>query len=244
MQLKVDLIIARGYPAAVAATQYTRSIPIVMVASGDPAAGSGILTSLARKGGNVTGLHAYAPPEVGGQRLRLLKEVVPGLSRVGVLWASGDLHVLQVVRDTETVARALGVQIASLQVWRPENLEQAFETALLGRHIDALITVEDYITVTNRAKIVEFATTSRLPAIYGLREFVDTGGLIAYGTDRRDLFRRAATYVDRILRGASPGDLPVQAPTKLELVINMRAAKALGLMVPASVRDRADQVIE
>jgi putative ABC transport system substrate-binding protein len=244
VQLRVDLIVARGYPAALAATRYTGTIPIVMVASGDPSAGSGILTGLARKGGNVTGLHAYAPPEVGGRRLRLLKEVVPGLARVGVLWASGDLHVLEVVRETETAARALGVQTASFEVSRPESLERVFEAALLARQIDALITVEDYVTVTHRAQIVDFATTSRLPAIYGLREFVDAGGLLAYGTDRRDLFRRSATYVDRIFKGTNPGDLPVQGPAKLELVINMKAARTLRLTMPASVLARADQVIQ
>jgi putative ABC transport system substrate-binding protein len=168
---------------------------------------------------------------------------VPRLSRVGVLWASGDLHPLLTMRETEKVARAMGIQLESLELRRPENLAQAFETALLGRPIDAVIAVEDYITVTHRTEIVDFVARSRLPAIYGLRDFVDAGGLIAYGTDRRDLFHRSAGYVDRILRGTKPGDLPVEPPATFELVINMRTAKALGLAIPASVLARADQVI-
>jgi putative ABC transport system substrate-binding protein len=244
VRLKVDLIMTRGYAAALAAKQHTGTIPIVMAGSGDPAAGSGVLVSLAGPGGNVTGLSASAPPELGGKRLQLLREVVPGLSRVGVLWASGDLHPLLTMRETEKVARATGIQLASLELRRPENLAQAFETALLGLPIDALIVVEDYITVTHRTEIVDFVATSRLPAIYGLRDFVDAGGLVAYGTDRRDLFRRSAGYVDRILRGTKPGDLPVEPPTQFELVINMKTAKALGLTIPASVLTRADQVIQ
>ena len=165
----------RGYPATLAAKQHTGTIPIVMAGSGDPAAGSGVLVSLAGPGGNVTGLSTSAPPELGGKRLQLLRDVVPGLSRVGVLWASGDLHPLLTMRETEKVARAMGIQLASLELRRPENLAQAFEAALLGRPIDALIAVEDYITVAHRTEIVDFVATSKLPAVYGLRDFVDAG---------------------------------------------------------------------
>ena len=244
VRLEVDLILTRGYSATVATMQKTRTIPIVMVASGDPTAGSPMLSWLGRRDGNVTGLHVYAPPEVGGQRLRLLAEIVPGLSRVGVLWASGDIFTLQMLQETEKAARTLGVQVASLELARPEGLERAFEAALLGGRIDALIAVEDYITFTHRARIVDFVAMSRLPTLYGLREFADAGGLVAYGTDRRDLFRRAAGYVDRIVRGAKPGELRVEGPTRFELVVNTRAARTLGLTLPASVLARADLVIE
>jgi putative tryptophan/tyrosine transport system substrate-binding protein len=241
-RLPVDVIVTRSTSAALAAKQATATVPIVMASSGDPA-GSGLVASLARPRGNVTGLHATAPPELGRQRLQLLKELVPGLSRVAVLWNSGDLHPMLVLRETEAGARAMGIQLNSIAVRSRWDLDRAFEEAMLGQ-VDALIAVEDYVTVTARARIVEFAAMSKLPVIYGLREFVEAGGLIAYGTDRRDLFRRAATYVHRILQGASPGDLPVEQPTKFELVINLKTARAIGLTIPPSLLARADQVIE
>jgi ABC-type uncharacterized transport system substrate-binding protein len=213
-----------------------------MASSGNPVV-EGIVTSLARPGGNVTGLHIMAPPELGGRRLELLKEVVPGSSRIGILWNPGDLHPPLIVRDTERAARAMGVQLKRIEVQRFEPFEQVFETALFGQ-VDALIAVEDALTFYYRTRIVDFAAMSRLPAIYGLREFVDAGGLMSYGTDRRDLYRRCATYVHRILTGASPADLPVERPIKFELAINLRTAKALGLAIPESVLARADQVIE
>jgi ABC-type uncharacterized transport system substrate-binding protein len=201
------------------------------------------VASLARPGGNVTGLHIMAPAELGGKRLQLLKEAVPGSSRIGILWNPGDLHAPLIVSDTERIARAMGVQLKSLEVKRSEPFEQVFETALFGQ-IDALIAVEDYFTFAYRTRILDFAAMSRLPAIYGLREFVDAGGLMSYGTDRRDLYRRCATYVHRILTGASPADLPVEQPTKFELVISLKTAKAIGLTIPQSLLLRADQVIE
>jgi len=248
VQVKVDVIVTRGTPAALAAKQATGTIPIVMASSGDPVA-EGIVASLARPGGNVTGLHIMAPPELGGKRLRLLKEAVPGASRVGILWHSEDIQSPLIVRETERVARSMGVQLKSLEVQRlgmrstGEAFGQTFEAALLGQ-VDALIAVEDYLTFTDRTLIVDFAAMSRLPAIYGLREFVDAGGLMSYGTDRRDLFRRSATYIHKILKGARPADLPVEQPTKFELVINLKTAKALGLTIPQSLLQRADQVIE
>ena len=187
-----------------------------------------------------------APAEVGGRRLQLLKEAVPALSRVGILWNPGDIQTPLIVRETERVARAMGVQLKSFEMQGREGLatfERAFEAALMGQ-VDAFIAVEDYMAFTFRARILEFAAMSRLPAIYGLREFVDAGGLMSYGTDRRDLFRRSATYVHRILKGARPADLPVEPPTKFELAINLKTAKTLGLTIPPSLLQRADYVIQ
>jgi putative tryptophan/tyrosine transport system substrate-binding protein len=250
VRLQVDVIVTRGTPAALSAKRATATIPIVMASSGEPAA-EGIVASLARPGGNVTGFYVIAPPELGGKRLQLLKEVVPGASRVGILWNPGDIQTPLIVRDTEKAARPLGIRLKSLELQRfgvparrfAEMFGEVFESALLA-HVDAVIAVEDYLTMANRARIVEFAAMSRLPAMYGLREFVDAGGLMSYGTDRRDLFRRSATYVHRILNGTRPAELPVEPPTKFELVINLRAAKALGLAIPQSVLGRADNVIE
>ncbi len=242
VRLKVDVIVTRGTPATLTARQITRTIPIVMASSGDPVL-EGIVASLARPGGNVTGLHIMAPPELGGRRMQLLREAVPGASRIGLLWNPGDLYAPLIVRDTEVMARAMGVQLKRLEGQRFEPFEQLFETALLGQ-IDALIAVEDQLTFTYRARVLEFAAMSRLPAIYGLREFVDAGGLMSYGTDRRDLYRRAATYVHRILAGASPADLPVEPPTKFELAINLKTAGALGLTIPPALLRRADHLVQ
>lgn len=243
VRLKVDVIVTRGTPAALTAKQATRTIPIVMASSGDPAL-EGIVASLARPGGNVTGLHIMAPPELGGRRLQLLREVAPGASRIGILWNPGDLYAPLLVRDTEKVARAMGIQLTRLAVQRSEPFEQLFERALLGASVDGLIAVEDQLTFTYRARILEFAALSRLPAIYGLREFVDAGGLMSYGTDRRDLYRRCATYVHRVLTGASPADLPVEPPVKFELAINLKTARLLGLTVPPSLLRRADYTVQ
>jgi len=239
--LKVDVIVTRGTPAALAAKQATQAIPIVMATSGDPVA-EGIVASLARPGGNVTGLHMMAPPELGGKRLQLLKEAVPGSSRVGILWNPRDIYPPLIVRDTERAARAMGVQLKSLEVLGVDPFDQVFETALAGQ-IDALITVEDYLMFNYRPRIVEFAAMSRLPAIYGLREFVDSGGLMSYGTDRRDLYRRCATYVHRILTGTRPADLPVEQPVKFELAINLKTARVLGLTIPPALLRRADYIV-
>jgi putative ABC transport system substrate-binding protein len=241
VRLKVDVIVTRGTPAALAAKQATQTIPVVMASSGDPVV-EGIVASLARPGGNITGLHIIAPPELGGQRLQLLKEAVPGASRIGILWNPGDLYAPLIVRDTEKAARAMGIQLKSLEIQRSGPFEQVFETALFGQ-VDAVIAVEDSFTFTYRTRIVDFAAMSRLPAIYGLREFVDAGGLMSYGTDRRDLYRRCATYVHRVLTGASPGDLPVGPPIKFELAINLKTARALGLTIPPALLRRADYII-
>jgi putative tryptophan/tyrosine transport system substrate-binding protein len=241
VQLKTEVIVTNGDAAASAARRATRTTPIVMASSFDPV-GAGVVASLARPAGNVTGFHFWASPKLGGQRLELLKELVPSVSRVAVLWNSGNIYSHLVVKETEMIASALGIQLQRLDVNRSWDLERAFEAAMLGQ-VDALMTVDDYLTVTDRVRIVEFAAMSRLPAIYGLREFVDAGGLIAYGTDRRDLFHRSATYVHRILRGTRPADLPVEPPTKFELVINLKTAKALDLTIPKSVLVRADELV-
>ena len=245
VRLKVDVIVTRGTAAALSAKQATGTIPIVMASSGEPAA-EGIVASLARPGGNVTGFHIMAPAEVGGRRLQLLKEAVPGLSRVGILWNPSDIQTPLIVRETKRAARAMGVQLKSFEMQGREGLagfDQTFEAALMGQ-VDAFIAVEDYMMFTFRARILEFAAMSRLPAIYGLREFADAGGLMSYGTDRRDLFRRSATYVHRILKGARPADLPVEPPTKFELAINLKTAKMLGLTIPPSLLQRADYVAQ
>jgi putative ABC transport system substrate-binding protein len=242
VRLKVDVIVTRGTPAALAAKHATGTIPIVMASSGDPAA-EGIVASLARPGGNVTGLHMMAAPQIGGRRLQLLKEMAPGLSRVGVLWNPATHYTPLLMRETERTARAIGVRLQGFEVQGPEDLDRTFDAVVLSQ-IDALITVEDYLTFTHRTRIVELAAMSRLPAIHGLREFVDAGGLMAYGIERQDLFRRSATYVHKVLNGASPADLAVEPPSKFELVINLKTAKALGLTIPPSLLQRADQVIE
>jgi putative ABC transport system substrate-binding protein len=242
VRLKVDVIVTRGTSAALGAKHVTDTIPIVMASSGDPVF-AGLVNSLARPGANVTGLHLIAPPDLAGTRLRLLKEVIPGLSRVGVLLDSGDVYSRLMMKKIEKVAHEIGVQLHSVDAQRPADFDRAFEAAILDR-VDALITVEGVLTATDLGRIVDFAAMSRLPAIYGLREFVDAGGLMAYGTDLRDLFRRAATYVHRILNGARPGDLPVEPPAKFELAINLKAARALGLTIPPSLLRRADYVIQ
>ena len=244
VRLNVDVIVTRGSPAAISAKHATTTIPIVMATSGEPAA-EGIVATLARPGGNVTGFHITAPAELGATRLRLLKEAVPAASRIGILWNPADLQTPLLVRDTERVARSLGVQLNSFEMQAREGLatfDRAFEAALMGQ-VNGIIVVEDYVTFRFRDRILGFASMSRLPAIYGLREFVDAGGLMSYGADRRDLFRRSATYVHRILNGAKPGDLPVEPPTKFELAINLKTADALGLTIPPSLIQRADYLV-
>ena len=236
-------IVTRGDPAAMAARLATTTTPIVMASSTDPAA-VGIVKRLERPGGNVTGLHGMTPVEVGGTRLQILKELVPRLTRVGVLWNPATHHTPLVVREINRTASALRVQVVSFELRGPENVrfERTLEEAILSG-IDALVTVEDQLTIAYRARLVEFAAMGRLPAMYGLREFVEAGGLIAYGADRRHMFRRAAGYVDRILKGSRPADLAIEPPSRFELVVNARAAAALNLSVPPALLARADEVL-
>ena len=241
VRLDVDVIVSAGKPGPMAARYVTRTTPIVMVATDDPVA-SGLAASLTRPGGNVTGLSLMVPELIGTQ-LQLLEQMVPGLVRVGVLWNSHSLYPRLVMREAQRAALRLGVQLESLEVRGPEDFERAFEAAML-KQVGALVTVEDPLIVRHRARIIDFAAQSRLPAIYGVREFVDAGGLMMYGAGHRDLFRRAASYVDRILKGVRPADLPIEQPAKFELVVNLRTARALRLTIPPSILARADQVID
>jgi putative tryptophan/tyrosine transport system substrate-binding protein len=241
VSLNVDVIMAAGTLAPLAAKRATATIPIVMTAAGDPL-GSGLVASLARPGGNVTGMSLMAP-DLGGKRLELLKEVLPQASRVGILWNAANPYSALVFKETEQAAQTTAIEVQSLEVRSPDDFDDAL-AATIQRRVDALITVEDPLTFGHRKRIAEFAATNQLVAIYGLREFVDAGGLMAYGAHIADLQRRSAGYVDKILKGAKPGDLPVEQPTKFELVINLKTAKALGLAVPDRLLALADEVIE
>ena len=241
VRLPVDVIVTHGTPGTLAAKRATTAIPIVTTTIGDPV-GSGLVASLARPGGNLTGLSLLGP-ELGGKRLELLREVVPGLSRVAILWNRANPYNAELLRDAEAAARTLGVQLQSLAVRGPDDYEEALRAASGGR-AGALVTVEDPLAVTQRARIVDLAAKNRLPAMYFAREFVDAGGLMSYGPSFADMYHRAATYVDKILRGARPADLPVEQPTRFELVVNLKTAKALGLTFPRSVLNLADEAIQ
>jgi putative ABC transport system substrate-binding protein len=242
--LKVDVIVAPGTPAALAAKHATKTLPIVFPVAVDPVQ-SGLVTSLARPGGNVTGLSALVS-ELVGKCLEQLTQAVPGVSRVAVLWQPGGLDERtekDMLKGAEVAGRALGVRLQFVQARGPADFERAFSEMTKAR-AGALTVLTSVMFVNERRRLVDLAAENRLPAAYAQREFVDAGGLMSYGTNVADLFRRAATYVDRILKGAKPGDLPVEQSTKFELVINLKAAKALGLTIPPSVLARADQVIE
>jgi putative ABC transport system substrate-binding protein len=241
VRLKVDVILTRGTPAVLAAKNATRTIPVVMAASGDPVL-SGVVASLARLGGNVTGLSAIVG-EISGKRLELLREVIPGVSRiVGLFNMSNPIDALQ-WKETEIAASSLRVQLQLLDVRKPGDYGRAFDAATKQR-AGALVVGLDALTWANRRSIVDLAAKNRLPAIYGAREFVDAGGLIGYGVSYPHLYHRAASFVDKILKGAKPADLPVEQPTKFELVINLKTAKTLGLTIPQLLLQRADEVIQ
>jgi putative ABC transport system substrate-binding protein len=241
VQLKVSVLLAFGTPAALAAKRATATIPIVMLA-GDPV-GTGLVASLGRPGGNVTGLTNAAGLELAGKRLELLKDAAPKTSRVGILWDSSNPAELRFRDATLAPARVLGLTLLPQDVRTPNDLDGALAT--LGRaRADALMVAESSGNIEHRKLIVSFAEKHRLPTVFGERASVEDGGLMSYGTDFADLLRRAATYIDKILKGAKPADLPVEQPTKFELVINLKTAKALGLTIPPSVLGRADQVIE
>jgi len=240
--LKVDVIVAPTTPAALAAKQATRTLPIVFVAA-DPV-GSGLVTSLARPGGNVTGLSSLGP-ELVGKCLEQLTQAVPGVSRVAVLWqpgAFGERMEKDMLKAADVAARALGARLQFVEARGPENFDRAFSDMTRAR-AGALTVLPSTMFVIERRRLVDLAAKNRLPALYSAREFVDAGGLMAYGANFADSYRRAATYVDKILKGAKPGDLPVEQPTKFELVINLKTAKALGLTIPPSLLGQADEVI-
>ena len=242
--LKVDVIVAAGTPPALAAKHATKTIPIVFPAVADPVT-SGLVTSLARPGGNVTGLTGLGP-ELVGKWLEQLKQAVPGVSRVAVLWqpdAFGERTEKDMLKRAEVAARALGVRVQFVEARVPADFDRAFSEMTRAR-AGALTVFPSPMCGSEVRRLVDLAAKNRLPAVYQWKEFVDAGGLMSYGPNLADLYRRAATYVDKILKGAKTADLPVEQPTKFELVINLKTAKALGLTIPPSVLGRADQVIE
>jgi putative ABC transport system substrate-binding protein len=239
VQLQVEVILTDTMTATQVAKEATTTIPIVMASSSDPVQG-GLVASLARPGGNITGM-ALLAPELSGKRLELLQEVVPRVAQVAVLWNPKN-PVAANVRATEAAAQALHLQLHLVEVPGPEALEAAFETARQG-HADALITLPDAMLWNQRLQVVGLAAQHRLPALFPEREFVDAGGLLSYGPSVPASFHRAATYVDKILKGTKPADLPVEQPMKFELVINLKTAKALGLTIPPTLLFQADEVI-
>jgi putative tryptophan/tyrosine transport system substrate-binding protein len=241
VRLNVSVIVAGGQPPPVAAKRATATIPIVMTNFSDPV-GLGLVTSLSRPGGNITGL-ALLTVELVGKQLQLLKEAVPKVSRVAFLTNPSNPGAALQLRDAETAARSLGLQLQVLEAQRPDELAAAF-AAMDRERAGAVLLPGDSLFFYYRAQIADLAIKSRMPALFAPKEFAEAGGLMAYGANIADLYRRAATYVDRILKGANPADLPVEQPTKYDLVINLKTATALGLTIPRSLLQRADQVIE
>jgi ABC-type uncharacterized transport system substrate-binding protein len=241
VSLKVDVIVAAAAASIQAAGKATKTIPIVMPVANDPVE-SGFVASLGRPGGNITGL-ALVSSQLSAKRLELLRTVAPEVSRIAVLFNPTNPAFPHQMRETEAAARALGVHLQFLEVRDPKDIDKALQIATTSR-AHALVVLDDALLFTYRTAIVKLAAKNRLAAIYGLREFVQAGGLMAYAANLADMYRRAATYVDRILKGAKPADLPIEQPTTFELVINLKTAKALGLTIPPSLLARADQVIE
>ncbi len=239
VRLKVDVIVTSG-GAVLAAKQSTSVIPIVFALATDPV-GLGFVASLARPGGNVTGLSSQST-DTAGKRLELLREVVPGLRRLAIMANVGYPGAVLEMGEVHAAARTLGLEVITLEIRRADDIARAFET--LKSRAEALFVLADPLINTNQARINALAVDARLPTMSGFRDYVETGGLMSYGPNYPDLFRRAADYVDRILRGARPGDIPVAQPTKFDLVINLKTAKALGLEIPATLLARADEVIE
>jgi putative tryptophan/tyrosine transport system substrate-binding protein len=240
VRLKVDVIVTSGGAASLAAKQATAVIPIVFAAAGDPV-GTGLVASLARPGSNVTGL-SLQQPDFAGKRLELLREVVPGLRRLAMLANIGSLGSVLAMDEAQAAARTLGLEVVTLEIRRVEDIAPAFE-ALKGR-AQALYVASDPLLNANRIRINTFALGARLPTMYEFRDYVDAGGLMSYGPNFPDLFRRAGDFVDKILRGRKPADIPVEQPTKFDLVINLTTAKAIGLTIPELFLSRADEVIE
>jgi putative tryptophan/tyrosine transport system substrate-binding protein len=237
----VDVIVTSGPASTRAAKEATATIPIIMTFDSDPV-GSGSVASLARPGGNITGLSTLAP-EISGKQLELLKEIVPKLSRVAVIGSSANPGNAQVLKGMEAAAQVFSVKLQYLDILDPKELETVFRAALNER-VDAVVALAGTVIIAQRAQIAELAIKSRLPAIYERREYVEAGGLMSYGVSITDLDRRAATYVDKILKGAKPAELPVEQPKKFEFIINLKAAKQIGLTIPPNVLTRADKVIK
>jgi putative tryptophan/tyrosine transport system substrate-binding protein len=241
LRLDVDVIVAGGTPAPLAAKRATTTIPIVMSSAGDPL-GTGLVASLARPGGNVTGLSMMVT-DLAGKWLEILKELLPRVSRVAVLWNAANPYPPLVFKQTQDAGRKLGIEVQSLEVRSPDDFDPVFEAAA-RRRADALIAINDPLTVDYRKRIVDFAAKQQLLDMYGHREFPEAGGLISYGVSLADLLRRSAGYVDKIFKGAKPADLPVEQPTKFELVINLKTANTLGLTIPETLLATADEVIQ
>jgi putative ABC transport system substrate-binding protein len=242
VQLKVDVIVTEVTQASLAAKGATKTIPIVIQGVSDPV-GTGLVASLPRPGANITGTSAMSA-EVVGKSLQLLKEVVPKLSRVAVIWNPDNaIFQAQMLKETQVAAGTLSLELQILAARNPDELDKAF-AAISTARAGALLVMPDPIFILHRARIIGLAQKSRVPAIYGTREFTAAGGLMAYGPNYGDLFRRAAVYVDKILKGASPADLPVEQPVRFDFVLNLKAAKALGLTIPTPLLGRADEVIE
>ncbi len=239
--LKVNVIVTATDVAIAVVKRETQTIPIVMANSTDPV-GTGFVASLARPGGNVTG-HSTISPELSGKRLELLREVIPGLSRVAFLWNPDVRGAVLDYNETEGAARSLGLQLQSVEVPRAEDFDRAFSAIMKDRAQALIAPAANPVGFANRGQIASFAQKNRLPSMYGQSEYVDAGGLMSYGPSNADLWRRAATYVDKILKGAKPADLPVERPMKFELVINLKTAKQIGLTIPPNVLARADKVI-
>ena len=242
VRLKVDIIVTAGPIPTRAAKEATSTIPIVMTQDSDPVE-SGFVASLARPGGNITGLSTLRP-ELSGKQLELLKEVIPKLSRVAVFGTSTHPGNAQILREVELAAGAFGVKLQYLDVLSPKDIETAFRAAGKGRAEAVLMIVAGGVSLPHRTEIAGLAVKNRLPAIHQNRSYVEAGGLMSYGVNFADLDRRAATYVDKILKGAKPADLPVEQPTKFELIINLKAAKQISLTIPPNVLARADKVIK
>jgi len=242
VRLKVDVIVGGGSLSIRAARQATSIIPIVMVNGGD-AVGSGFVANLARPGGNITGFATFRP-ELSGKRLELLKETVPKISHVAVLASSISQDYAKVLQELDAAAGAFGMTLQHLDIRSPKDIETAFRDAVKGRADAVFFRVPNPFAVSQRPQIAELAINSRLPAIYDRAEYVEVGGLMSYGVSEADLARRAATYVDKILKGAKPADLPVEQPKKFEFIVNLIAAKQIGLIIPPNVLVRADRVIK
>jgi putative ABC transport system substrate-binding protein len=238
---KVDVIVTAGTPASLAVKKATSSVPLVMIAVGEPVA-TGLVASLAKPGGNITGVTSISP-EIEGKRLELLREVVPKISHIAVLWnAVSPVQVIQ-ERETRAAAQVLGMKMLSLGVRNLEEIEDAF-AAIVRERPDALFVLADRLFLHHRKRTMDFAVQHNLPGVHAYRELVEAGGLMSYGPSYADMHRRAATYVDKILRGEKPADLPVERPVKFELVVNLKTSKTLGLEIPPTLLARADEVIE
>ena len=240
-RLPVDLILAQSFPAALAAKEVTRTIPVVVMGAGDPVA-TGLVASFARPGGNITGVSAQET-ELSGKRLELLKEVFPRLSRSAVLWNAADLGMTLKFREVERAAQSLRVAVLASAVREPKDFDGAF-AEMMRKRPDALFVITDPLTNINRKQLFELVTKNRLPTMYENSSYVDDGGLMAYGPSQSEILQRALHHIDKILKGAKPAELPIEQPTKFELIFNLKAAKQIGLTIPPNVLTRADRVIK